>query len=358
MESLQAVLARQHAAVAAELASIVKSSGGGVGAMDARVADAVSAAMADSGRKLSASIDAGRAAQTSALQAVVAGGRKEAADAAAKLLRNMGDLKELQAVQIELATRTAVDVAAVKAVVTETHADVKTLLTAVEALTAKLDALTASATSPPAAVVDVQVEIIMTVGSKGRSLQRLLAFAQANAADDGFTISAKLAGHGHGGGAGSLARGMRARPVEVSRAVVGSPVVLEIVASRDCYFYVIEQDSGGGLCPLVPSNAGQARVDNKLTAGVARKLPDASKGDTFAIDFCPPAGWETLFVFATHTPWREWDSLVIGAVAAVEEKLARGVVARGIRARPVETAAAADNFTVAACAHIFELFES
>ena len=251
----------------------------------------------------------------------------------------------------------------------------------------KMDAAAATTEAPIAAIVrggepateetaaattEASIALILRGGEPGRALMRLLAHAHSHAAERGFTIEARLAG-----GASPVTTLLPARPgyfsfvlgkrkeagVETSRAVVGTPVVLEIVASRDCYFYVIDQDSGGGLCPLVPSNDGQARVDNKLAAGAVRKLPDEAKGDTFAIDFCPPAGLETLFVFATQTPWREWDSLVassgVAGAACVEERLARSVVGRGMaRMGPASADTPADDLAVATWAHVFELFEA
>ena len=275
------------------------------------------------------------------------GGQRVAAGAATAPLRSSG---------LSLAVHAAEVIA--------THADVKALRAEVDKLTTKRASFR-SATAQPAAVdaadaavAAAQVELILAGGMKGRALQRVLAYAQANAAADGFAISAKLAGRD----TGPATRGMRRPPVEVSRATIGAPAVLEIVATRDCYFYVIEQDSAGGLVQVAPNNAGQVElIDNRLAAGEMRKLPEAAKGDAFVITFCAPAGWETIFVFATRTPWREWDAMVSGArdqPAAVEEKLARGVVARGMRARPAATAPADDNFTVAACTHVFELFKA
>lgn len=341
-------LAQQHAALCAELGVVLSGA-----AADKAVASAVSAAMAESGRELTASIEAGRKAQEATLRAVVAAGRSEAADAARELLRNLGDLRKLQAVQIELAAELAGDVRAVKVVVTETRDDVKTLLSAVDALTTKLDAVLLSSSSRPCAVVDAQVDVIVKGGVPGRELNRLLAYAQANAAADGFSIHVTLAGV-------SLSRGITATPVvEVARAVIGRPVVLEVVASHDCYFYMIEQDSAGGLSPLVPFNVGQSgRVDNRLSARVVRVVPDKSRGDRFELTFSDPPGWEHVFVFATRTPWSEWDQLVCSGAEEVREHLARGVVSRGAASRGITATPSRDaDAAVAACVHIFELFE-
>lgn len=129
----------------------------------------------------------------------------------------------------------------------------------------------------------------------------------------------------------------------------------------------------------MPYNQDQDVVANRLMAGVARAVPDASMGDVFSIEFCvrvlsvfaahaqiailsysdrffffpqPPAGVEKVFVFATRAPWREWDAMARGGGgggASLGPALAKGVVAR------LHNAAPGADRSLAACVHSFEL---
>jgi len=140
----------------------------------------------------------------------------------------------------------------------------------------------------------------------------LLAHAAAYANDDGFRVSVRLCDPAHAAApsAAMLPRGMAVtlRPTACAVARINDEVLLEVTATRNCYFYLLEQDSGGALCPLLP-NEVQNDANNKLQAHVARRVPDATLGDRFQITFTPPEGLERIVVFATLEPWTKYGSL-------------------------------------------------
>jgi hypothetical protein len=177
-----------------------------------------------------------------------------------------------------------------------------------------------------------------------RLLDRLAAFANANKADESFKIFVDMVPPS--GAPSSLTRGMATQAVSSSyKAKIGDAVNLKVQATQDCFFYLIEQDSVGGLCPLVP-NVSVASVDNRLLANVPRAVP--SPGDGFTIVFTPPAGLERVIAFGLKQPMAEW-----GQLAAVANDAQRGAaLVRGMATAATAPAASVASFTLA-----FDLFE-
>ena len=182
-----------------------------------------------------------------------------------------------------------------------------------------------------------------------RLLDRFLAYANANKADDSFKIFVDLAGPGGGAVTNTtvMSRGMKTSAVgSTYRAKVCDPVHLSVMATQDCYFYLVEQDSSGALCPLVPWNATVPNVDNRLVANVSRPVP--RQGDGFDIEFSPPAGLERVFVFGVKQPMERW-----GDLASIQNTTQRGEAL----IRTVVTKAAAPSASVASFQLTFQLYE-
>jgi hypothetical protein len=176
-----------------------------------------------------------------------------------------------------------------------------------------------------------------------RLLDRFLAFANANKADDSFKIFVDLVTPGTGAVA---TRGMKTTAVgSTYKAKVGDPVHLSVMATQDCYFYLVEQDSSGALCPLVPWNETVPNVDNRLTANVARPVP--RQGDGFEIEFAPPAGLERVFVFGVKQPINEW-----GNVASIQNTTQRGAALTRAMVTKVASTVAVASFQLQ-----FQLYE-
>jgi hypothetical protein len=138
------------------------------------------------------------------------------------------------------------------------------------------------------------------------AMDRFLSHAATHAHDDGFRVSVRLYNPAapHTG----ITRGVKLSVATVAVARMGDSVVLDVEATRDCYIYLVEQDSSGALCPLLP-NAADSRANNKVLANVPRRVPDPSLGDAFKIEFCPPPGLERVVCFATPQPWPDYARL-------------------------------------------------
>jgi hypothetical protein len=80
--------------------------------------------------------------------------------------------------------------------------------------------------------------------------------------------------------------------------------MLEIRVDRDAYLTIVDVDADGGVNLLFPNDA-QARnflPDGFVRAGSATRIPDSLAEDNraaFHWDFAPPAGNDTIRVFAT-----------------------------------------------------------
>jgi hypothetical protein len=142
-----------------------------------------------------------------------------------------------------------------------------------------------------------------------RMLDRLMAYANANMADDSFKVSVELIPN-RDFIIGAAASGI------TYRARLGNQAELRVTATQDCYFYLVEQGPTGNLCPLVPWNSENANVDNRLIANMSRLVP--CQGDGFSIWFGAPAGLERVFVFASQKPIPEWNQM-----ASIENNVQR-----------------------------------
>ena len=142
-----------------------------------------------------------------------------------------------------------------------------------------------------------------------RLLDRLVAYANANKSDPDFRVLVHLKGKP------IPPRGMQATATKFT-ARMGDSVTLEVTATKDCYFYLIEQDSTGDVSPLVPWNEAVSGIDNKLTANVIRPVPAADGSDGFNIQFVPPAGLERVVVFAVQRKLEEWDMATVATRGA------------------------------------------
>ncbi len=142
------------------------------------------------------------------------------------------------------------------------------------------------------------------------AMDRFLAYAASRVNDDDFRVSVRLCNTAQAQErTRSLVRGMNvAATPACAVARMNDPVLLEVEATHDCFIYVVEQDSSGALCPLLP-NAADARAGNAVRANVPRRVPDAALGDAFTVAFCPPAGLERVVCFATRQPWAEYARL-------------------------------------------------
>ena len=153
------------------------------------------------------------------------------------------------------------------------------------------------------------------------AVDRFLAFAAAHSTDPSFRVSVSMRGP-------SLQRAMVVRPATTGCAVARmcDPVVLQVESTRDCFFYLLEQDCTGALCPLLP-NKEDPRASNKLRGGVSRLVPDPQLGDSFGIEFQPPAGLERVLVFATLEPWEDYAAIA----RLTDERQRVAAVTRGMR---------------------------
>jgi hypothetical protein len=146
-----------------------------------------------------------------------------------------------------------------------------------------------------------------------RWLDRMLALAKANKADDDFRIAVELEGQRPPSAA--EAELMRGFSITATRRVankIGQPVTLLVRATKNCYFYMLEQDSSGKLCPLVPvayddDSGASIATDNRLSANAARRFPASDGSDGMEITFSEPPGLERVVVFASQTPLENWD---------------------------------------------------
>jgi hypothetical protein len=97
--------------------------------------------------------------------------------------------------------------------------------------------------------------------------------------------------------------GAEAGPHAVTQQRIGDNATLLLLASEACFVYVFHLGPDGSLTALMPS-LHSAGVDNKLRAGVVRRMPQP--GDGVTVKFEPPAGLESVYVVATREPWPEW----------------------------------------------------
>jgi Domain of unknown function (DUF4384) len=190
---------------------------------------------------------------------------------------------------------------------------------------------------------------VSTTNSSGLEAQRLLdrfiSFANANKADDSFKIFVDLVPPAGSVGNTGPYFTMTGQPVpypvrglgterlvssSTYEAFIGDLVKLEVTATQDCYFYLVEQDSGGGICPLIPWNENVKNVDNRLIANVTRPVPMGNDG--FQIRFKRPAGLERVLVFGVKQPIIDW-----GNFASIENDTRRsGFIMRGMASEAVK----------------------
>ena len=187
-------------------------------------------------------------------------------------------------------------------------------------------------------------------------IDRLVA-AYANSGDASFTVNVRLKplrGQLFSQGMVATAQGWRT----CGTASMKDPVFLEVCASEDCYIYLIEQDSSGGLCFLMPNSTHPA-ADNRVRRNEVRTVPDKERGDRFEIAFQPPAGLERVVVVASRTPWADYDSLMrMNEGRQRTAALARSVVlTRAMEVKPTADLAPSQHNTPAAPATAMALAE-
>jgi hypothetical protein len=87
------------------------------------------------------------------------------------------------------------------------------------------------------------------------AMDRFLAYAASHVHDDDFRVSVRLCNTAQAQErTRDLTRGMNvAATPACAVARMNDAVLLEVVATRDCFIYVVEQDSSGALCPLLPN---------------------------------------------------------------------------------------------------------
>ena len=162
---------------------------------------------------------------------------------------------------------------------------------------------------------NVEAEALMRPGGDGKlcgltsqlALDRLLACAATYAQDDGFRVSVRRRDT-----SAIPPRGVTVlASTTLAVARMGESVVLEVEATRDCYFYLVEQDSSGTLVPLLPSDLFYKKnpgVKPMLRANVLRVVP--SDCDQIVINFSEPPGLERVVCFASLEPWPEFSRLL------------------------------------------------
>ena len=167
-----------------------------------------------------------------------------------------------------------------------------------------------------------------------RWLDRMLALAKANKADDDFRIAVELVGQRPPSAAeAELMRGFSVTATRRIANKIGQPVTLLVRATKDCYFYMLEQDSSGKLCPLVPvayddESGASIATNNRLSANAARRFPASDGSDGMEITFSEPPGLERVVVFASQTPLENWD---LSDARARNVNLTRGL---SVKAKP------------------------
>ena len=161
------------------------------------------------------------------------------------------------------------------------------------------------------------------------AMDRFLAYASTHALDQGFNVSVRL--FNPAAPPTALTRGAMVSKTSVAVARMGDPVVLDVTATRDCYIYLVEQDSSGTLCPLLP-NGEDTRASNFVRANTTRRVPDPAAGDAFEISFCPPPGLERIVCFATLQPWSEYAGL-----AGLEDRQRVTALTRGTMVKATKT---------------------
>jgi hypothetical protein len=175
-------------------------------------------------------------------------------------------------------------------------------------------------------------------------VDRLIS-AYLNSGDAGFSVSVKLKPKAD---QFSTPRGMDVAPTgprACGVALMSDPVFLEVTATEDCYIYLIEQDSSGGLCFLLP-NAADPNANNRVRRNEVRTVPDKQRcGDRFDISFTPPAGLERVVAFASRTPWADYANLMrMNEGRQRTAALARSVVlSRGMAATASDQAPSQHN---------------
>ena len=171
-------------------------------------------------------------------------------------------------------------------------------------------------------------------------VDRLIS-AYLNSGDAGFSVSVTASPVWSANPVDVAPTGPRACGV----ALMSDPVFLEVTATEDCYIYLIEQDSSGGLCFLLP-NAADPNANNRVRRNEVRTVPDKQRcGDRFDISFTPPAGLERVVAFASRTPWADYANLMrMNEGRQRTAALARSVVlSRGMAATASDQAPSQHN---------------
>ncbi len=129
----------------------------------------------------------------------------------------------------------------------------------------------------------------------------------------------------------------------------GNSLVLEVQADRDVYLTIVDVDTEGNVNLLFPNNYQKDSFfpDGYAPAGTVVRIPDslgAGNAAGFHWDYSPPAGRDTILVFASETPemakiirqlTRQSDS--VSGISQLRSALGAAVV-RGVTVVPDQPA--------------------
>ena len=165
-------------------------------------------------------------------------------------------------------------------------------------------------------LIHTQQQLLALVGQLGQSpgertrsaLDELMAFAESGAArlNPSFWLAAAVEDVPDASATLMRPRSLSvvAAPVE-SRLRCGDAVTLLLRSSVDAYAYAFHVGPDGSVLELLPNKHNPR--DCALRAGEVRRFP--SSDDGFAFSFDPPAGLETVYVFATLRPWPRFHQI-------------------------------------------------